>query len=144
MAVGDVTVFNEAKGYLLDGGFEAADTIKIALCDNTTAPTASTTTPTLADFTQVGTSGSYVSGGTSLGTLGDAVTVTGGTAKFDSSTNPSWAQHASNDTDCSWGIIYNDTDGTDRAIAFVELGTADMQAGTLTITWNASGIFTYT
>jgi hypothetical protein len=63
--------------------------------------------------------------------------------KFDSDTNPTWAQHASNDVDAYWGIIYNDTDGTDRAIAFVDLGgPVDMGAGDLTITWNASGIFT--
>lgn len=145
MARGDVTVFNEAKAFLLDGGFEATDDIKCAICDNTAAPAANTASPTLGDFTQVGTSGTYVSGGTSLGNLGTCVAESGGTMTFDSATNPTWAQNASNDTDAYWGIIYNDTDGTDRAIAFVDLGgPVDMSAGALTITWNASGIFTIT
>lgn len=143
MARGDVVVFNESKAYLIEGGWEAADDIKVAICDNTTAPTAATATPALGDFTQVGTAGSYVSGGTSLGNIGTMTTQAGGTVTFDSATNPSWAQNASNDTDAYWGIIYNDTDAGDLAIAYVDLGgPVDMSAGSLTITWNASGIFT--
>jgi hypothetical protein len=143
MAVNDVVVFEEALEYLLDGGFESADVIKCAICDNTATPTAAFATPTLASFTQVGAAGSYTTGGTSLGTLGDAVTEAAGVMTFDSATNPTWAANASNDVDAYWGIIYNDTDATDRAIAFVDLGgPVDMSAGSLTITWNASGIFT--
>lgn len=143
MARGDFYVFNEALAYMIDGGWEAADDIKVAICDNTTAPTVSTATPALSDFTQVGTAGTYVSGGTSLGTLGDCVTQTGGTMTFDSATNPSWAAHASNDTDAYWAIVYNDTDASDRAIGYLDLGgPVNMQTGSLTITWNASGLFT--
>lgn len=143
MATGDVTVFEEAKAYMIDGGWEAADDMKCAILDNTTTPAAGDTTPALADYTQVGTAGSYTAGGTSLGTLGTLVTEAAGTMTFDSTTNPSWAQNASNDTDAWWGLIYNDTQAGDPAIAFVELGgPVDMSAGSLTITWNASGIFT--
>jgi hypothetical protein len=143
MATGDVTVFDEAKAYMIDGGWEAADDIKCAVLDNTTAPTASDTTPALGDYTEVGTAGTYTAGGTSLGNLGTLVTESGGTMTFDSSTNPSWAQNGSNDTDAYWGLIYNDTQAGDPAIAFVELGgPVDMSAGDLTITWNGSGIFT--
>ena len=143
MARGDVVVFNESKAYLIEGGWEAADDIKVAICDNTTTPTAATATPALGDFTQVGTAGSYVAGGTSLGNIGTMTTQAGGTVTFDSATNPSWAQHASNDTDAYWGIIYNDTDAGDAAIAYVDLGgPVDMSADSLTITWNASGIYT--
>jgi hypothetical protein len=143
MATGDVTVFDEAKAYMIDGGWEAADDIKCAILDNTTAPTASDTTPALGDYTEVGAAGSYTAGGTSLGNLGTVVTEASGTMTFDSSTNPTWAQNGSNDTDAYWGLIYNDTQAGDPAIAFVELGgPVDMSAGDLTITWNASGIFT--
>jgi len=143
MATGDVTVFDEAKAYMIDGGWEAADDIKCAILDNTTTPAAGDTTPALGDYTQVGSGGTYTAGGTSLGTLGTLVTESGGTMTFDSATNPSWAQDASNDTDAYWGLIYNDTDAGDLAIAFVELGgPVDMSAGALTITWNGSGIFT--
>lgn len=143
MATGDVTVFDEAKAYMIDGGWEAADDIKCAVLDNTTTPLAADTTPALGDYTQVGSAGSYVAGGTSLGNLGTLVAEAAGTMTFDSATNPSWAQNASNDVDAHWGLIYNDTDVGDLAIAFVELGgPVDMSAGSLTITWNASGIFT--
>ena len=145
MARGDVTVFDEAKAYMLDGGWESADVIRCAVLDNTTTPTAAFATPALGDFTEVGASGTYVTGGTSLDTLGTCVSEAAGTMTFDSAVNPTWAQNASNDVDAYWGLIYNDTDAGDRAIAFVELdGPVDMTAGPLTITWNASGIFTIT
>lgn len=143
MAAGDVTVFEEAKAYMIDGGWEPTDVIKVAILDNTTTPTAADTTPALGDYTEVGTAGTYTAGGTSLGDLGTLVTEAGGTMTFDSSTNPTWAQDGSNDADAYWGLIYNDTDASDLAIAFVDLGgPVDMSAGDLTITWNASGIFT--
>lgn len=145
MAAGDLTVFNEAKGFLLDGGFEATDTLKVALVTSATVPSASTASPTLSDFTEVTPGGNYSAGGTSIGDLGTAVTVSGGTMTFDSATNPTWAQNASNPTNARYAIIYNDTDGSDRAIAFVDLGsTIDMTVGALTLTWNASGLFTLT
>ena len=145
MAQGDVVVFNEALGFLIDGGFEAADDIKVAICDNTSAPTQNQASPTLSDFTQVGSAGSYTAGGTSIGDLGTCVTQSSNVMTFDSATNPTWAANASNDTDAYWAIIYNDTDASDRAIAYVDLGgPVNMQTTALTITWNASGIFTIT
>jgi hypothetical protein len=143
MARGDVTIFEEARATMIDGGWEPADVIKCAILDDTTTPAAADSAPKLADYTQVGTAGTYVAGGTSLGTLGDCVTEAAGTVTFDSATNPTWAQDASNDADAYWALIYNDTDGDDKAIGFVDLGgPVDMSAGDLTITWNASGIFT--
>lgn len=143
MARGDVTVFDEAKAKMLDGDWASTDHFYCAVCDNTATPTAAFATPTLSDFTEVGTSGTYVSGGTDLGALSALVTEADGTMTFDSSTNPTWAQNASNDTDAYWGLIYNYTDAAHDALAFVDLGgPVDMSAGDLTITWNASGIFT--
>lgn len=149
MAAGDVVVFNESMAYMLDGGWEAADTIKIAICDNTAAPTQTTTTPTLADFTEVGSAGSYTAGGETLDTWGNMVTQSGATLTFDDTgASVSWTQNASNDIDAYWGIIYNSTQTIPVAnpcIAYVDLGgPVDMSAGALTITWNASGIFTIT
>lgn len=141
MATGDFTVFDEAKLALLNGTHDLdTHTIKIAICDNTTFPTAATATPVLADFTQVGAAGSYTTGGT---TLTISLTEAAGTVTFDSTTTPTWAQHASNDTDAYFGIIYNDTAASDEAIGFVELGgPVNMSLGALTITFNASGLFT--
>ena len=143
MARGDVKVFNVAVGKMLDGDWASTDHFYLAICDNTVAPAVDTATPTLGDFTQVGTSGTYVSGGTDLGALSALVTESGGTMTFDSTTNPTWAQNASNDNDAYWGIIYNYTDAGNDALAFVDLGgPVDMTAGDLTVTWNGSGIFT--
>jgi len=141
MAAGDLTVFDEAKLALLDGTHDLdTHVIKLAICDNTVAPTAGTATPTLGDFTEVGAAGTYVTGGT---TLTINLTEAAGTVTFDATNNPTWAQDASNDIDAYWGIVYNDTAAGNEAIAFVDLGGAvDMTAGDLTVTWNASGLFT--
>jgi hypothetical protein len=145
MAAGDVTVFNAAKVYMLDGAWPTTDVIKCAVLDNTSNPTAGAATPQLGSYTEVGTGGTYVSGGTSLGTWGAGVQSTTGGAKFDSATNPNWAADTGNDSDAYWGLLYNDTQTGDPAIAFVELGgPIDMKTGALTITWHADGIFTLT
>lgn len=142
MAAGDITFFNAGLEEALEN-WAGSDTIKIAILDNTATPTAATATPALGDFTEVGTAGTYTAGGTSLGTWANFVTFSGGTTTFDSATNPTWAQHASNDVDAYWGLIYNDTQVGDPALAYVDLGgPVDMSAGSLTITWNASGIAT--
>lgn len=144
MAVGDIIWFEEARTLDYFAGWAGTDDIKCAILDNTTAPTAATATPALGDFTEVGAAGSYTAGGTSLGTWATLWSETGGTGTMDSATNPTWAQNASNDTDATWALLYNDTQAGDPAIAYVELGTVDMSAGSLTITWNASGIATLT
>lgn len=145
MARGDLIVFEEAKAKMLSGDWASTDHMYCAICDNTTTPVAATATPVIGDFTQVGAAGTYVTDGTDLGAISALVTEAAGVMTFDSATNPTWAQHASNDVDAYWGIIYNFTDAGKDAIAFVDLGgPVDMQAGDLTITWNASGIFTIT
>lgn len=144
MAQGDVTWFEEPLVQLLNGTFATTNDIKVAVLDNTTTPTATDAAPDLSDYTEVGEAGTYTAGGTSIGTLTSLISEAGGVATIDSDTNPTWAQDASNDTDAYWGLIYNDTSG-DIALAFVDLGgPVDMQAGDLTITWNASGIATVT
>ena len=148
MATGDIVWFNAARGLDYFAGWATTDTIKLAICDNTTTPAATTATPSLGDFTEVGTAGSYVAGGETLDTwtnMWDDPTA-GGTATFDDTgASVTFTQNASNDTDAHWGIIYNDTQAGDPAICYVELGgPVDMSAGDLTITWNASGIATLT
>ena len=145
MARGDVTVFEEAKAKMIDGDWASTDEFYCAVLDDTTTPTAADATPVLGDYTEVGTGGTYVAGGLTLGALSALVTEAAGVMKFDSATNPTWAQNASNDVDAYWGLIYNYTDAGKDALAFVDLGgPVDMTAGDLTITWNASGIFTIT
>ena len=141
MATGDVIVFDEAKLAMLDGTHDLdTHTFKCALLENTTVPAAGDTTPALADYTQVTAAGSYTSGGTVV-TI--SLTEAAGTVTYDLITNPTWAKDALNTTTCYWGLIYNDTNVGKEAIAFVDLGgPVDMTAGALTITWNASGVFT--
>ena len=143
MATGDLIVFEEAKAVMLDGDWASTDDFYCAILDNGTTPIAAFATPTLSDFTEVGASGSYVTGGLNLGALSVLVSEAGGTMKFDSATNPTWAQNASNDVDAWWGLVYNFTDAAKDAFCFIELGgPVDMTAGALTITWNASGLIT--
>lgn len=143
MAAGDITFFEEALDDAFFGGWGTADDIKLAILDNTTTPTAADATPALGDYTEVGAAGTYTAGGTSIGAWDTLSVEAAGTLTFDSATNPTWAKNASNDTDAYWGLLYNDTQVGDPAFAFVDLGgPVDMTAGALTVTWNASGIFT--
>ena len=143
MARGDLTVFNVAKAKMLDGDWASTDHFYCGICTNATPPTSATASATFGVFTEVSTAGTYSAGGTDLGTLADLVTQNNGTMTFDSSTNPTWAQNASNDTDAYWAIVYNYTDAAKDALLFVDLGgPVDMTAGDLTITWNGSGLFT--
>ena len=143
MARGDVTIFEEFLGYMIDGGWEAADDIKCGIVTNAVVPTAADAAPSFSDYTEVTDAGTYTAGGTSLGTLGTCVTEADGTMTFDSATNPTWAQNGSNGTTAYYGIIYNETDASDLCIAFVDLGgPVDMSGGDLTITWSGTGVFT--
>lgn len=150
MAAGDITIFEEAKAVMMDGGWGTTDTIKVAICDNTTTPTAADPVPSISggttNYTQVGSAGSYTAGGETLDTWANMITEAGGTVTFDDTgASVSWTQNASNDTDAYWAIVYNDTPANNHAICFIDLGgPVDMSAGALTITWNASGIFTFT
>jgi len=147
MATGDIIFFDEALDTAFFGGWATTDAVKLAILDNTVTPTAATATPTLATtFTtgEVTAAGTYTAGGTALAENWGALSVeAAGTLTFDSATNPTWAQDASNATDAWWGLLYNSTQAGQPAFAYVELGgPVDMTAGSLTVTWNATGIFT--
>ena len=149
MARGDLTVFEEAKAYLIDGGWESADQIWIGLVTDSPAVTAASAVPAYAaggttNFTAIATAGNYAAGGLLLATLGNMVTEAAGVMTFDDTdASVSWAQHASNPQTAMFAVVYHYTTGL--CIAMVNLaGTIDMQAGDLTITWSANGIFTIT
>lgn len=152
MAAGDITVFEEAKAYMLDGDFGSTDSIKLALITAAVTPTAADAVPGMnagatTTYTEVTAGGTYTAGGEVMDTVANCVTEAAGVMTFDDTgANVSWAQNASNPTNARYGIIYNSSDtGLERAYAFLDLGaTIDMSAGALTVTWNASGIFTIT
>ena len=145
MARGDLTVFEEAKATMLDGGWEAADEIWIGLV--TDVCVVSDTKPAYAaggttNYTAIATAGEYAVGGLLLDTLANMVVEAGGTMTFDDTgASVTWAQDGSNPQNADHAVIYNKTDGL--CIAMIDLdGPIDMQAGDLTVTWNGSGIFT--
>lgn len=147
MARGDVTVFEEAKATIIEGGWEPADEIWIGIV--TDVCVASDAVPAYAaggttNYTPIATAGNYAAGGLLLDTLANMVTEAGGVMTFnDTGASVSWAQHASNPQNGDHAVIYHKTTGL--CIAMIDLdGPIDMQAGDLTITWNGSGIFTIT
>lgn len=149
MAQGDLLLFNEFSKDSLEAIHDlttGGNTVKVALI--TTLPVITQTTPTLGDFTEVSGAG-YTAGGETISTNQDVTVVSGPQYKYDSSDNPSWNQNGSGPTNVVAGVIYNDTDATgpDKALGFVDM-TVDggvtpvsLQAGNISITWNASGIF---
>ena len=150
MARGDLTVFNQAKAYMIDNGWAAADEIWLGLVTNSPAPAATATVPAYAtggttNYTAIATAGNYAAGGQLLCTLANAVTEAAGVMTFDDTdASATWAQHASNPATAYYAIIYNKSK-SNAAIAWIDLaGPIDMTAGDLTITWNGSGIFTIT
>jgi hypothetical protein len=126
------------------------DLYKIGLVDSVLTPVTGATDPGWAagrttDYSanQVATSANYVDGGKDItNTYAEAA----GVGKFDAADQaPYVGVDGSNATDARWGIIYNDTDVDKKAIGFLDLGAVfDMTTGDLNITWNASGIFTFT
>ncbi len=145
MAQGDLTLFEE---FTLEYGQKihdfTNDTFKFALVSDASVA-ASLATPRLADFTQVsGTN--YTAGGETLTIVHSEAA---GVTTVDSTANPSWTQHASGPTGITFGVIYNSTDASDRAIAFVDMRASGPTAislvdGDISFTFHASGIFTNT
>lgn len=147
MAAGDLTLFDEAKAYLIDGGWESADSIRVALITSAVTPSAPDAVPSMSggttNYTEVTAGGNYSAGGVTLDTLANCVTESGGSVTFDDTgSNISWSRNASNPTNARYAVIYNDTDTLNRAIGFIDLGaTVDLSRGDLTITWSSRGIF---
>jgi len=150
MAAGDLAVFEEAKAYLLDGDFGSADVVKVALVTAAVTPTSADAVPGMnagatTTYTEVTAGGGYTAGGETLDTVANMVTEAAGTMTFDDTgSSVTWTQNASSPTDARWAIVYNSSDtGLERGIAWIDLGAVvDLTAGDLTITWNASGLFT--
>jgi len=148
MATGDVKWFIQAEHDLgnkihdLDN-----DDIRMGIVTTTTVPVIGTAAPhwggsgtTNFATNQVGTGGTSYTGPIVL--TSEAWAVSSPNATFDAA-DISLAQDASGFTNGAYGIIYNNTDANKRCLGFVEIsaaGTASLVTGSLTITWNASGI----
>lgn len=141
MAEGDLILFNAAKLGLLNGTHDLdTHVIKCAIINNTLTPVATASNPKLADYTQVSSAGTYTAGGT---TLTIALSESAGIVTFDATNNLSWALDGSNGTDAYWALVYNDTNASDAAIGYIDLGgPVNMVTTTLAITWHPNGLFT--
>lgn len=152
MAAGDLAVFDEAFAYMLDGDFGSGDIIKLALITNAVVPTSADAVPGMnagatTTYTEVTAGGGYTAKGEALDTIANMVVEAARTMTFDDTgASVIWTQNGASPTNARYAIGFNSSDtGLERAIFWIDLGaTVDLTAGDLTITWNASGIFTIT
>ena len=148
MARNDMVTFEEFIKDVYDGvhGDLSAATIKAMIVDDTITPTAADATPRYADYSanEVSAAGGYTTGGLTLS--GVTTSEADGVLTFDDTGNITISKDAVNGfEDGYWLILYNDTAAADQAICFLDLGgPVSEKAGEITITWNASGIFTDT
>lgn len=145
MARGDLTVFEEYSKQLGDKAHDfQSDVLKAGIVDATLTPLANIATPTWSDFSanEVSAAGGYVAGGLTLANV--VYTEVDGVSKLDAD-DIAMIQDAGGFTDGFWVIIFNDTNGTKMAIAFVELaGPVSEVAGPLAINWNVGGMIIHT
>jgi len=149
MARGDLTLFEELALYVGTQNWNLAsggNTIKVGLLTSVATPTAASTATwgTFSANEVSAASSNYTAGGATLAS--QAYTEASGTATFDAE-DVTWSQDASSGfTNAAWAVVYNSTDASSRAIGFVEMKSGStnvsLQDGDITISWNASGIFT--
>lgn len=141
MATGDLTIFEEFTDDIGEGEHTfGSDTLRLGIINNTSAPTASDSTPAWGDYSanQISTGGGYTG---PVALTGVTYTESGGTATLQANSFTVTQNASGQGSVTAWGILYNDTNGTDKAFAFIELGTIDITAGDLVIKFNnvASG-----
>lgn len=143
MAAGAWQVFRRAKTKLANGLFDLdSNTFKMALTTDAQALTddfaGSSTDCRYADLTAEVVGSGYTAGGK---TLTPTWTRSGATVTFDVA-DEAWT---SSTITAKYGVIYADNAGNDDLLCFCELDTVtsvSTVAGTLTVTINASGVFT--
>ena len=142
MALGDIKWF--AQG-LLDLGLKhhnlSTDSLKLGLIKGTPAPTIGDALPHFAGTGTLNHATNEVKVGTSYPAGG--VALTGVTWSLVSSVptlraaKVTFANDATGFTDARYGVIYNATDVSKRAIAYIDLGAdRSVVAGSLTLDWS--------
>jgi hypothetical protein len=152
MAAGTPQIYNTFKEKMADGTLDldtaTAGYWKCALLTSAYTYDSSNSVWSALSSNEVSTTNTgYTAGGISL-TVGDAGwSRSGATVSFISSTNPQWTAGSAGLT-AKWAIIYGNSASTKDLVCAVDLntdsGSATVSAtsgNTLTITWNASGIF---
>jgi hypothetical protein len=145
MATGDIKWFS---GALLAIGNKVhnlgSDTLKVGFITSVATPAIADTDPRWGaggsvnfSTNQVTPGGNYTTGGPTLGSVTWTNVSNVATLR---ATDISIAQHASNPTNARWGILYNDTDASKRAIAFLDFGSArDLTTGAFTFDFGGAG-----
>lgn len=141
MAQGDVVFFDQFLVDMAEGVHNLeTGVIKVGLTTGGTTPAATTAGPrwgaggtTNFAAEEVTPGGNYSAGGATP--AAPTVTLSGGQAEIDWG-DISWSANASNPTNATWAIIYNDSATNKEAIGYVDIGGAyDMTTGDLSITW---------
>ena len=130
------------KEYMADGSLDLDnDSFKVALFTGAVpaAGTYSTYTAAASGATEVASGSGYTTGGAALESV--SWVRSGDTVTFDAA-NTAWSSATFSAT---WGYIYDDTHASDVGVAVVDFsGSKSVSAGTFTINWHSSGIFTLT
>ena len=147
MALGDLLMFDEGLISLAEGPTLVADEVWVGIVSSTCAVDdaipaygAGGTT----NYTAIATAGTYAAGGLLLDTIANMYTEVAGVLTLkDTGASVTWAANGANAQDGEFAVVYNHT--TKLCYNFIDLdGPVDMQAGAVTITWNASGMMSLT
>lgn len=134
-------IYDSFRSDILNGNIDLTDdTIKIALVTSSYTPVQATHN-FFDDVTNEVSGTGYTAGGATLGSK--VVSVTSNVAKFDA-TDPSWTTST---ITARGAVIYKSTgnSATSNLICYIDFGQDyTSAAGTLQITFNASGILTIT
>lgn len=146
MAAGPMNFYDIFAESLADGTHDLdTHTFKVALFTSSYTPNVGTQVSYSALTNEVANGNGYTTGGATLGSV--TWSQTGGVATFDAA-NAEWTASSGAIT-ARYAVLYNSTTGTNNLIAYFLLDAtpADVtvtDTNTLTIAWNASGIFTVT
>jgi hypothetical protein len=145
MATGDIKFFSGALLELGKGTHNlSTNTLKVGFITSVATPAISDTDPRWGaggsvnfSTNQVTPGGNYTTGGPTLASVTWTNVSNVATLR---ATDISIAQHASNPTNARWGILYNDTDASKRAIAFLDFGSVrDLTTGAFTFDFGGAG-----
>lgn len=139
-----ITLYDHTAKRFAEGTNASGDTYKLKLYSALT-PSAAHTTLALVDAagTEATTGTGYTAGGQALANVA-VTTVTTNDAKFDAD-DVTWTASGGSIA-AAYGVIYNDTDANDPPVAYIDFGgTQTAGDGTdFLVSWNASGIVTFT